>query len=848
MAMMELKAYQSAALDAVARWRDALETATREGQEAIAALEKIGARVPDSLRNHPQAAWENLAASGGVARAAGAHVSRTDEAGRPIPHVCLKVPTGGGKTLLAAGALERLGRQTGLALWITPTRAIYAQTLAALCDRQHHYRQTLERASGGRVKLMEKDDPFAAPDAEHYLCVMLLMLPAANRRKGRDFLRMFRDSGRYPTFFPAVDDTPENARLLEAHPDLERLEEGGPVKHSLFNVFKILRPVVILDEAHKAYGGKPEAGAEFARSVSRLDPRMVIELSATPNRGISNLLVDIGGVELKAEEMIKLPIQVESLLRTRWTDALARAHDELERLDAEAQALHAAGGRYIRPIAVVRVERTGKDQRDGERVHAEDVRDRLIRNLGVPARAVAVKSAERDELAGVDLLSELCPVRWVITRAALAEGWDCPFAYVLTMLDNTTARRALTQLTGRVMRQPHARRTGREALDRCYVVCWNTAVGDAVQHVKAGLEAEGLTGLGGEVVGGAGGVNRVTVTRRKGLRGKNIFLPLVLHRDGAGWRELDYWRHIVPEIGWAAIAAPDPRDSDARKALMQSATVDIGDSPPVFGRKRALAVDPTVRLSWFARRLSDIVPNPWQAARIAGELLERLRAAGESDAAVHGRRSFLAHELRKHVEAAMEERAERAFSRKLGKKEIRFDLEAGRANFRFAESYEIAVPEGAGLLTRSDGKPAQLSLFEPVYDYRFDSGLERSFALYLDEQKALRWWHRVAARQGGDWYLRGWQPERIWPDFVALDSGAADRRRLLVFETKGAHLDNPDTGYKKRVLDALQGAFNCGTMTVRHGPAKGVFRLLFDEEEFPAALADPDGTAPGETG
>ena len=72
--------------------------------------------------------------------------------------------------------------------------------------------------------------------------------------------------------------------------------KGGLVKQSLFNVFKMLRPVVVLDEAHKAYGAsKREANVEFARSISRLDPRMVIELSATPNHGISNLLVDIDG-------------------------------------------------------------------------------------------------------------------------------------------------------------------------------------------------------------------------------------------------------------------------------------------------------------------------------------------------------------------------------------------------------------------------------------------------------------------------------------------------------------------------------------------------------------------------
>ena len=64
------------------------------------------------------------------------------------------------------------------------------------------------------------------------------------------------------------------------------------------------------------------------------------------------------------------------------------------------------------------------------------------------------------------------------------EGWDCSFAYVLATLDNTRSSRALTQLVGRVMRQPEARRTGREPLDQCYVYCRYPDVGKAVRHAK----------------------------------------------------------------------------------------------------------------------------------------------------------------------------------------------------------------------------------------------------------------------------------------------------------------------------------------------------------------------------
>ena len=834
---MELKEYQASALDAFARWQDALAAARVRSETAVAALQGVGADVPDAVGNYPRTAWQELAKSGGVANSS--YVDRTDDAGRPIPHICFKVPTGGGKTLLAAAAIERLQMQTGLVLWLTPTRAIYEQTRKALTNREHPYRQMLEIGSGGRVKFMEKDYPLTASDAANYLCVMLLSLPAANRNRNRDFLRMFRDSGRYPTLFPDDDDALADARLLNEYPDLERTSESGPVKHSLFNAFKMLRPVIVLDEAHKAYGAsKPEANEEFARAVSRLDPSLVIELSATPNRGISNLLVDITGVELKSEEMIKLPVQVTTFPRSEdWQLTLSEAVSEMERLDAEARALEHGEGRYIRPIAVVRVERTGQDQRDGERIHAEDAREYLIHNLGVAENAVAVQSAASRELDGVDLLSPFSPVQWIITKAALMEGWDCPFAYLLVMLDNTSAQRAITQLVGRVMRQPHARRTGREALDQCYVYCCNTEVSLAVSQVKNGLEREGLTGLGDEVLGPSTELQRVMVRRREQFRGQDIFLPLVLHRNGDDWAELDYQSHILPGIDWTAIDAHDPQSALAAPVRRQSGTVDVGDILPVIHPERDLFIDRTVRMEWFSRRLSGLMPNPWQANRVVGRLLDRLQAAGETDEQIYDRRSNLATGLREYITEAVTAQAEQVFRGKMRQGAIRFDLEAGRPNFRMVECYELPVAGDAGLLAGRDGRSVQLNLFEPIYTQQFDTDLERNFARYLDEQKALEWWHRVAVRQRGDYYLRGWKQQRIWPDFVAMAGETAGKPHLLVFETKGRHLDNPDTQYKQEVLETLQNAFNCGTMTVRDGPAKGTFRLVFRETEFPAALS-----------
>ena len=840
--MLQLKDYQEATLNSFSRWLEYLEDARQKAEVAIGALQSVNADIPDDLRNFPKTAWQQLKAAGGVAASAGEYVTRTDDANRPIPHLCFKVPTGGGKTLLAAAALEKLNRQTGLTLWITPTRAIYEQTKAALRNKEHPYREMMERASAGNFKLLEKDDQFTAGDISNYLCVMLLMLPAANRQKGREFLRMFRDSGRYPTFFPDADDLLGDGRLLEQHPDLERTSDDGPVKHSLFNLFKLLRPVVVLDEAHKAYGSRTaSANQEFVRSVNRLDPSLVIELSATPNGGISNLLVDIGGHELKSEQMIKLPVQVSSFTNTEWQHTLAQAHDELERLAAEAETLQHNGGRYIRPIAVVRVERTGKDQQQSEFVHAEDVREHLVNILGVPADAVAVKSSEMDELSGVDLLSELSQVRWIITRAALMEGWDCSFAYMLVMLDNTRAQTAITQLVGRVLRQPYAEHTSVERLNQCYVYCWNTGVGEAVAQVQRGLEAEGMTGLGGEVQAEADDWVKVAVNRREKYRGENIFLPMVLHRDGKDWKELDYQQHILPAIDWPALKITEQQDAAPDRARLQTATVDVGETPTVFHADQEVFIDKTMQIAWFARRISDIVPNPWQASRLAREMVDIWRQAGNSDEDIHDRRSYIYGRLRETVTTALDLQAQQAFQKKLKKGDISFDLQASRPNFKMKDSYEIAVHPTDPTLTNL-GQPLQLNLFEPVFSREFDSDLERKFALYLDEQKALKWWHRVAVRQRGDYYLRGWRQERIWPDFVAMAGRNGAQQHVLVFETKGEHLMNsPDTDYKQKVLETLQSAFNAGNMTIKDGPNKGTFRLVFNENEFPETTAGLGG-------
>ena len=244
-----------------------------------------------------------------------------------------------------------MGRQTGLVLWIVPSDSIYTQTRESFSDRQHPYRTYLERASAGRLRLLEADDVFSPADLSDQLCVMLITLQTGNVYENHDDIRRFhRSNGAFMQHFPPDDDIVANGALLQRVPNLRRadLADGRmAIRSSLANVIRMADPIIILDEGHNAYS--PPARAY----LNGLNPRFILELSATPNGHghLSNLVVDIGGGDLHAEEMIKLPIEVDDR-PADWREVIRAAKAKRDHLEAAAEHLHADTGRYIRPIAL----------------------------------------------------------------------------------------------------------------------------------------------------------------------------------------------------------------------------------------------------------------------------------------------------------------------------------------------------------------------------------------------------------------------------------------------------------------------------------------------------------------
>jgi len=860
-ALME---FQSKVLERLREWLAELEQqrslVTPEALRAMQNMEDAQREV----RDYPSRAWKAMRSAGRLpgAFAAQPHSSRWAGDGEAVPNVCLKVPTGGGKTLLAAAAVAQAlavwqRRNHGLVLWIVPNEAIYRQTLKALASRDHPYRQILNVAAAGRVKVLEKTSPLTRADVESNLCVMVLMLQSA-ARASKETLRLFRDRGNVLGFLPREDDIEAHWELLARVPNLDvypafgstaeaaRRQKGAIAKSSLGNALRLVRPLVVIDEGHHAYT------ENALQTIDGFNPSLMLELSATPRvagakASGSNILVDVRGTDLDAAGMIKLPIQVEVRAWSQWQACLGASLDRLDTLQRHAERLHGATARYIRPILLVQVERTGQDQRESGFIHAEDVREALLR-LGLKEREIAVKTSERDDLRqpeNIDLLSPTCPVRVIITKQALQEGWDCPFAYVLCALAAGRNLNAMTQLVGRILRQPQVAKTGDASLDACWVFCHDARTGEVVDSIRKALQGEGMGDLtlqvnGGEAPSGPGGEREIVIRRRPPWRGVRLFLPRVCWRHDDGTRrELEYESDVLSAVRWADFDASSLLDGwqpSPSGSLGASGRMALGLDLLAGIVPQAAAVDDVAILdrARLVRAVADLAPNPWWSWAWWQAVERRLIDRGFSEAGLAGSISTLTEAWRLAVQAERDRLAEAAFGELLAADRIEFRLRADSADFELPEEWVQRTVGDPSMLSRpQDGQLVQRTLFEPALKTPDLNDFELQVAGYLDQEAALRWWHRNVART--QYGLQGWRRQRVYPDFVFALAHAGLEPRLVLLETKGLHLANDDTDYKRALLARLQQAYSderfarVGTLELEGGTQQALScALVFD--------------------
>ena len=405
------------------------------------------------------------------------------------PYVCMRIPTGGGKTILGSYAVDiaarkYIGTDAPIALWLVPTNTIRLQTVEALKTPGHPYRAKLDTAFNHQVLVLDIDEVTQIRPQDIGNKAIVIVATIAT-------LRVTDTTGR-KVYAYHENFEPHFSKIPASHPSmpmLERVTEGdlqenglstkelGKIKFSFANLLAVYRPIVIVDEAHNA------RTSLMFETLRRVHPAAIIELTATPNTTASNgsnILFHVSASELKAEEMIKLPIVLTE--HQNWQDAIQDAVITRNKLEVDAQK----DTDYIRPIALFQAE-----AKNGE-VTVEVLKKYLIEEQHIDEEKIAVATGNQRELDGLDLFDRTCKIEYIITIEALKEGWDCSFAYVFCSVKQVSSSKDAEQLLGRVLRMPYARRRVIEDLNRAYAHLSTSKFSHAAQQLTDKLIAMGF--------------------------------------------------------------------------------------------------------------------------------------------------------------------------------------------------------------------------------------------------------------------------------------------------------------------------------------------------------------------
>lgn len=391
-----------------------------------------------------------------------------------VPQVCFKVPTGGGKTFLAANSIKPIFDSMPhihpkAVVWLVPSDAILTQTYRTLTDKNHNYRKKIDVDFGNKVEIYSKQQllngqNFNPTSVSDNLSVFVLSYDSFRTSK-KDGRKAYQENG---SLLPFVRFKQDSGSLLE---DTDET--------ALIQVIRKLNPVVIVDESHHATSKLSK------EMLQNFNPSFVLDLTATPKNG-SNIISFVDARQLKAENMVKLPVIVYN--RKSQEDVFVSAISLRRKLENEAVEEQKNGGRYIRPIVLFQAQpRTNDDSTTYDKI-----KHTLI-DMGIPESEIAIKTADRDELKNIDLSSHDCSIRYIITVNALKEGWDCPFAYILATVANRTSSIDVEQILGRILRLPNTRKNEREVLNLSYVITSSNAFYATLDKVVAGLNAAGFT-------------------------------------------------------------------------------------------------------------------------------------------------------------------------------------------------------------------------------------------------------------------------------------------------------------------------------------------------------------------
>lgn len=385
------------------------------------------------------------------------------------PYICIRIPTGGGKTLVATKSIrvmthDYLNKDYSLVFWLAPSDKIVSQTLEALKNRQHYYRQILDKEFDN-IEVLSIQEAFRKSFNPNESLVIIVGTIQSFRTTNKDGRKFFDENSTYYEMLKSFDMTP-----------------------TLENMMRHFKPIVILDEAHKS------STSLSLKSLLDIEPSFILELTATPITKTqtakeiyaSNILYSVNATKLKKENMIKLPIMLKTIDDT--AKILQESIEKRDYLEKLCLLEEMKTGKYIRPINLIRA-----DENRGEKSLTYDkIKSILVEDFKIDENQIAVQTGDKKELDGVDLFSRDCPIRYIITVDALKEGWDCSFAYVLSVVSNMQSATAIEQLIGRVLRMPYIEAKDKKELERSYVYVASSSFEDVAQNIGKTLINSGF--------------------------------------------------------------------------------------------------------------------------------------------------------------------------------------------------------------------------------------------------------------------------------------------------------------------------------------------------------------------
>lgn len=738
----------------------------------------------------------------------------TNGLGNSYPRMIIKVPTGGGKTLLAVESIREYQnlfaqKRTGLVVWIVPSETIYSQTVQKIRDKGNSLRQLLDQCSGNRTIILEKGQRLTTNDIEENLVVLFVMIQSISRTNGKEALKVFQDSGGYDSFFPADNRYDLHEQLLKQVPNLDFISPLGTeqplIMTSLGNAIRISKPFIIIDEIHKVF-------SENARkTIDSLNPEFVLGFSATPKAEM-NVLVTITGLELKEEEMVKLDLHILppiSKQENDWKAMVKEIKEHREKIEDTAKQYQKDTGVYIRPTALLQVEATGKDQRGKhDRVHSLDVKE-YLESLQVNPDEIAIKTSSQNDIEDVNLFSQDCPVRFIITKEALREGWDFSFAYILGIIPNVNSNTGVTQLVGRILRQPFARKSGVKELDESYVYYTKGDTREILDRVSTGFKNEGLEDLVTKLkFRDNEAINATkTVKIKKEFSDKfqnSFYLPVWLMVDKNGSkRRFNYESDIKPKVDFTKLELNEEFLSKLEKSLSNETkerkafaiTLDDSSKASFVEEQSQTNGKAEINIDYLTRRLNELIENPFLARIIGTKYSSQIEEKiGQEKLKEHN--SFIVSQLCKKFQEEKTKQEEEIFLEELKVQHLILAVSDD-------DTVGFKVPKEDVITVSPIPSTYKYYLFEDVEVTAMNT-LERKVGDLLDKQEKILWWFRNKVNR--KWYsIQGWQQHKIRPDFVAAKKTADNHLELVyIIESKGEHLlGNIDTSYKKKVLDIM---------------------------------------------